>query len=432
MATYGSLGTALALGFLGLSVAAPALAASVTDTASPNWTGPFFGLQAGYAGAKITYTEEAIPNVTDQVVYQFSDANAVYSIHAGFDQEVGDRYVWGIELNADWLDFDIDPLSSGGFGNLFSADYDVGVSTRLGVLSNPSTLIYGRAGLSLVSVSAEAGLAGRAHALLPAAVFGAGVETFITGNLAARVEGTYTVPLKRLEIPADAKNFDPRFIKIMGGLTWHLDADKGTERQIAQLGDAASFDGAYMGLLAGYNVGKMETPISTPGATVGPFASEGGTLGLGMGYDVRLQSLLAGVGVDFVATQARFYDPGQNSPLQGSTTLFGSLDATAMVTARVGFLASESALIYGKIGVGFASVSANPDFFTFGSGGTQWLPAHQVGGGFETMIADNASFKVEGLVTMLDKGLVVDLTQTDQATLIPSAVTANAGISWRF
>jgi opacity protein-like surface antigen len=141
---------------------------------------------------------------------------------------------------------------------------------------------------------------------------------------------------------------------------------------------------------------------------------------------------VAGVGTEFTAIRALFHDPGQNSPLQGSTTLFGSLNGTAMLTGRVGVLASDSTLLYGKVGVGFASVTANPDFFTFGSGGTKWLAAHQVGGGIETMLTDNASLRVEGTVTTVDRGFVVDLTQTDQATLYPSTVAANAGLFWRF
>src|SRR5690606_26120320 len=146
----------------------------------------------------------------------------------------------------------------------------------LGVLANPSTLVYGRAGVSAVHASGEAGLnAPPATALLPAAVFGAGVETIITKNLAARIEGSYTVPLQRLRIPADAENFDPRFLKITAGLTWHLDADKSSERTIAQVSDADTFNGAYAGLVGGYNLSRIETPINNPGATVGPFAGEG-------------------------------------------------------------------------------------------------------------------------------------------------------------
>ncbi len=423
---------AIVLGTLGLAYSLPALAGPVADSASPNWTGPFLGIQTGMAGAKITYELEAVPGVSDDVVYQFSDRNAVYSIHAGYDQEIGDRYVWGVELGADWLDFDIDPLQSGGFGNLFSADYDVTASGRLGVLATPDTLVYGRAGIGLLSVSAESGLASRATALLPAAVFGAGIETFITGNLAARVEGSYTLPLQRLRLPADAENFDPRFLKITAGLTWHLDADQQSERTVAALGDADSFIGAYVGTYGGYNLARMETPVSTPGATVGPFASEGVAGGVSAGYDVRLDRIVVGGGAELSLTDAKFNDPGQNSPLQGSTTLFGTLDGAAMVTGRVGFLTSDSTLVYAKIGVGLAQVTANPDFFTFGSGGTKWLAAHQVGGGIETLLTENASLRLEGTVTTVDQGFVVDLTQTDQATLYPSTVTANAGLFWRF
>jgi opacity protein-like surface antigen len=103
-----------------------------------------------------------------------------------------------------------------------------------------------------------------------------------------------------------------------------------------------------------------------------------------------------------------------------------------MVTGRLGYLTNDSTLLYGKVGLGVAQVTANPEFFTFGSGGTQWLAAHQMGAGIETMLNENASLRLEGLLTTVDQGFVVDLTQTDQATLFPSAVSANAGLSWRF
>lgn len=423
---------AVVLGTLGLTVSLPAFAGPVADSASPNWTGPFLGIQGGMAGAKITYVEEAVPNVSDEVVYQFSDRKDVYSIHAGYDQEVGDRYVWGVEVSADWLGFNIDPLNSGGFGNLFRADYSLTASSRVGVLATPSTLVFARAGLSAVSTSAEAGINDRAAALLPAALFGVGVETLLTRNLAARVEGSYTIPLQKQRLAADGETFDPRYLKITAGLTWRLDNDQESDRTIAAIGDGDSFDGVYVGTFAGYNLARMETPITTPGATIGPFASEGGEIGFSAGYDMRFDRIVAGVGTEFTAIHAMFHDPGQNSPLQGSTTLFGSLNGTAMLAGRVGYLASDSTLLYGKMGIGFASVTANPDFFTFGSGGTRWLPAYQFGGGIETMLTENASLRIEGTVTTVDRGFVVDLTQTDQATLYPSTVAANAGLFWRF
>lgn len=386
----------IALAMLGLAVIQPALAGPVADSASPSWTGPFLGIQGGLAGAKITYTEDAVPNVSEAVVYQFADKRAVYSIHAGYDQEFSDRGVWGVEISADWLGFDIDPFSSGGLGNLFSGDYSVSATSRVGLLADPSTLVYARGGISVLSVSAESGLNQRTHALLPAAVFGAGIETLITRNMSARVEGTYTLPLRRLRVPADSKSFDPRFIKITAGLSWRLDADQPSEREVAVVADDDAFRGFYVGTIAGYNLGRMVTPVNTPGATVGPFASEGGLFGITAGADTRLEGLVVGAGVELAKTEAKFYDPGQNSPLQGSTKLFASIDGTAMVTGRVGFVATPGTLVYAKGGIGVLRTTANPEFFTFDSGGTKLLLGHTIGGGVEAMVTDNLSVKLEG------------------------------------
>jgi len=289
-------------------------------------------LSFGETAAKITYTELPVPGLTDKVVYEFADQRNVYSIHAGIDQEVGDRYVMGVELTGDWVGFNIDPLSSGGFGSLFSADYDVLASARVGVLTNPKTLVYARGGAGLISTSAATGFATTKHELLPAAVFGVGVETIISGNLSARLEASYDLPIYPLSSPADSVTFDPHLLKITGGLTWRLDADKTSSRTIASLDpNMDAFQGGYAGVNLGYNLGQMERPVATAGATVGPFASEGVQGGAQAGFDFRLDRVVAGVEAEVQITDAKFYDPAQNSPQQGSTKLFGSIDGTAML-----------------------------------------------------------------------------------------------------
>ena len=129
---------------------------------------------------------------------------------------------------------------------------------------------------------------------------------------------------------------------------------------------------------------------------------------------------------------ANFYEPSQNSPLVGSTKLFGTISATAMVTGRVGLLIDPSTLFYVKGGVGYVRTTANPEFFTFGSGGTRWLPGHELGLGVESMLTDAIGLKLEGLYTVADQPFVVDLTQTDQAMLSPSTLSATAGLTWHY
>lgn len=421
--------TAAILGIAGICAATPAFADPSTG---PSWTGVHFGGAVGMGGADITYTQDEIPNVQAERVYQYSDQNAVYSIHLGYDQQVTENIVVGGEIGADLLDFDIDPLNSGGFGNLFSADYDVTATARAGYLTDPNTLIYGRLGLGAISTSGEAGLQGRATALLPAAVFGIGAETLIAKNLSARVEGNYLMPLQELVIPADGERFNPRYMRITAGLSWRLDAGDPADRALAAAKNPEAFNGFYVGATGGYNLSRMDVPIVTPGATVGPYASQGPTFGINTGVDVRLSDFVVGVGAEFAPLSTAFRDPEQNSSQVGATTLFGSLDATAMVTARLGFLASPTTLLYAKGGVGYVQTTANPEFFTFGSGGTRWLPGYQFGGGAETMVAPNVSLRLEGMMTQATEGFVVDLTQFGQASLYPSTITTNAGLNWRF
>lgn len=425
--------TVAALVFWGLAGVGSSLAGPIADSRNPSWTGPFLGMDFGKTAAKITYTELPIPGLTDKVVYQFADQRNVYSLHAGYDQEVGDRYVLGVELSGDWLGYNIAPLGSGGFGSLFSSSYEVMASSRVGVLTDPKTLVYVRGGAGLVSVDAATSFTTTKHELLPAAVFGVGVETMIAGNISARLEAGYTLPIRPLSSPGDHVEFDPHYLKITGGLTWRLDADNTSSRTVAALdSDLEAFQGGYAGINLGYDLGQMKRPVATAGATVGPFASEGAGGGAQVGFDVRLDRVVAGVEADVKVLDAKFYDPAQNSPQQGSTKLFGSIDGTAMLSGRLGMLTDAHTLVYLKGGMGVLQTTANPKFFTFGSGGTKYLIGHEVGVGVETMITDQLSLGVEGLYTMADQGYTVDLTQTDQATLFPSTLSATAKLNWHY
>ena len=412
-------------------ISVPALAGEVTDSASPSWSGPFLGLSGGFAAANVGSIDQTVPGSSTEVVYQFSDQNAVYSVHAGVDQVFGERFLGGIEVGADWLGFSIDPQASGGFGSPFSADYDLTLTGRLGMLVNPKTLVYARGGVGVTSLKADESFAGTATTLLPAAVFGAGVETMLGGNISARLEAAYTLPVKDFTIPADSEAFNPRYLRVTAGLNWHLD-DSHPVALAASEPSRPAFAGGYLGIIGGYHVGQMFADIVGPGSTVGPFAGESASLGGSLGYDVRLDRFVAGVGFDAQGMNANFYEPSQNSPLVGSTKLFGTISATAMVTGRVGLLIDPSTLFYVKGGVGYVRTTANPEFFTFGSGGTRWLPGHELGLGVESMLTDAIGLKLEGLYTVADQPFVVDLTQTDQAMLSPSTLSATAGLTWHY
>jgi outer membrane immunogenic protein len=193
--------------------------------------------------------------------------------------------------------------------------------------------------------------------------------------------------------------------------------------------DKPAFSGGYFGLTGGYQLGQMHMDNVTGGATVGPFASENGVYGATVGYDVRSDAFVGGGAIELQAMTAQFFDPSQNSPLQGSTKLIGSIDNTFMLTGRVGAMLDPSTLLYAKAGLGLVRTTANPEFFTFGSGGSKWLLGHEVGAGIETMVTDNLSLKLEGLYATADQGFTVDLTQAGQATLHPSTFSAIAGVA---
>ncbi|NGP18565.1 outer membrane protein [Devosia aurantiaca] len=421
----------VALLLTGTAVGTPSAQEAVDATGS--WNGFHVGVQTGVTGSKIGYVQQGIPefDIEDEE-YSFADRNGIFSVYAGYDHDFGNRFVGGVEVDASWLNIDISPFNSGGFGSLFSNTYALGISSRLGYVVSPETLVYARGGVVGLYVEGEEGFDGTATDFLPAARFGLGVETFLVGNVTGRVEANYTLPLRELEIPDDGETFDPRNLAITAGLSWRF-GDEAVP-STAHLPEPSKDDwqGAYIGANVAYTLGDLDFDLTTPGATVGPFAAEFVNAGVVAGYDFRIDDLVFGVEADWQLLGGQFFDPAQNSPLEGSTELIGSVDNSFFISGRVGFLANPDTLIYGKGGIGVIETTANPEFFTFDSGGTQTLPAVQLGGGFETRLADHVNLRLEGLYTHTTEGFVVDLTQEEQATLFPSTVSAKAGLVFHF
>ena len=76
-----------------------------------------------------------------------------------------------------------------------TVDTVISAGARLGVKTNPSTLIYAKAAIAGINTHANAdffALGGGGSAMLPAVQFGAGVETAIADQVTLGIEGNYT------------------------------------------------------------------------------------------------------------------------------------------------------------------------------------------------------------------------------------------------
>jgi opacity protein-like surface antigen len=89
-------------------------------------------------------------------------------------------------------------------------------------------------------------------------------------------------------------------------------------------------------------------------------------------------------------------------------------------------------MVYLKGGIAGLYVEANDEFFALEGGGSEVLPAYQVGAGIESALTDRITLRVEGLYTKAFEGLAVDNTQIGQNELMPSLLTGKVGIAYRF
>jgi len=118
----------------------------------------------------------------------------------GYDFDIGNGWVIGATANLDYAplvfhDDGADTPLVDGTTKFATVDTVISAGARLGVKTNPSTLIYAKAAIAGINTHANAdffALGGGGSAMLPAVQFGAGVETAIADQVTLGVEGNYT------------------------------------------------------------------------------------------------------------------------------------------------------------------------------------------------------------------------------------------------
>lgn len=419
---------ATVFGLCGLG--APALADDSFGKASatgPSWSGFYVGVHAGAAMGNVQHDllPPFIPSST-----QFADTSLIGGVHFGYDHQFSARWVGGIEGDFTWIGAKFAPFPPN--PTMFWVNWQGSVTGRVGYLVTPQTMIYGRAGLSFMDVKGEEGAFDYATGTVTALKLGVGAETFIARNLTARVEANYLRPTRSFTIPADFEAFDPRLLMVTAGLTYRFGADSGSPFA----DDEPAFggwSGFYAGVSGSFSHGSLPMDIAVPFASVGPFGSEHLGIGVFAGYDFELNDrFVAGLEVDASWLNLKFDDPMGNSGVLNPPPLFATVHASLMASARIGWLASPSTLLYAKAGFGGLLTEANADFWPLGDGGTKLLPAYQVGGGIESALTDNLTLRVEGLYTAATSSFDVTNTALDQISLKPTMLTGKVGLAWRF
>jgi outer membrane immunogenic protein len=179
---------------------------------------------------------------------------------------------------------------------------------------------------------------------------------------------------------------------------------------VAQAGDR-SWSGFYLGAHAGWGWQASDNRLNelTPynGAGFKYDGGEGGMFGVQVGYNVQLQKVVLGIegegGLSGISGESQFPAyVGVRTPQDSVASV--DFDRYATVTGRVGVLATDSLLIYGKAGWGWmhANVSfsdTDPAGATLVSGTSRGanLDGAVWGGGVEYAVNSLVSFKVEYL-----------------------------------
>ncbi len=188
---------------------APEAPPMANDVAAPsgNWSGAYLGGAATYDFGKFTSSTDG------------RDANGLGgSIYGGYNMQSG-SIVYGAEADLSYAGEDGSAGSDGGASIKGTQGVNGSVRGRVGYDLNPF-LVYGTAGVAVANHKLENG-ASNDEKLAAGYTVGAGVETFVTDNVTARVEYRYSDYQKRdfdLSTGTVSRGFDDHSVKVGMGV----------------------------------------------------------------------------------------------------------------------------------------------------------------------------------------------------------------------
>lgn len=194
-----------------------------------DFTGPSVSVSAlAVAGSMVRDTL-----VSGADVGPFYSEGVGLGIGLGYDFDLGNGWVIGAMANLDYtpLAFD-DPAGNSpdvdAPTKFATVDTVISASARLGVKTNPSTLVYAKAGIAGINTRADEeffALAGGGSAMLPGVQLGFGVETAIADQVTLGVEGNYTAatsPLTTENTQAEQIELWPTLLSGKLALKYHF------------------------------------------------------------------------------------------------------------------------------------------------------------------------------------------------------------------
>ena len=408
----------------------------------PNWTGFYIGGHMGLidSNARYNYSTVFSGQITNHT--RIGRINgAAPGAFVGFNYQMGSVVV-GVEGDVTFTAGQFN-LNGPTVDQLEFSNAVYTASGRLGYLLTPSTLAYGKGGISVISLSGFNNLPPQVfHKTTSGTQIGAGIEQLITDNIAVRVEGDYTSGSNRLVINQGFDQYRPSFLWVTAGLSYKF--DPGIKHPVGEptfdlpnryITHDPNWTSVWIGGDAGVSGAQLTRYDRVSGNTgnlVGPYNDIRFVGGALAGVDLQLgRHFVVGAAIDAQFLHSTFDDPNG----VGLATIYnrvGVIHRISAVTGRLGYLVSPTLLVYGKGGPAQIEFAPEQDYFAAINPATRVqdkdLAAVQGGLGIETLVADHVALRVEGLYTRATRPVVIDGVLPAQNTLQPSTLTGTVGL----
>jgi len=419
----------LLLGSVAVSAVLAASSAFSQDDFS--WNGAFIGADVGLGmGATERLTSDNLGGYAEDGSLGSEALNG--GLYAGYDIELVDGVVFGIEAGIDFFNSEASTTQSTlvdtyQFRSLGAAYAGV----RGGLEISPRTLVYGRVAYAAIHAQVSEELVVPKQGFLHGYQVSAGIETEVTDNVTLRMEGTYTAAVESL-VSGDLDDYQntPTHFGASVGVSYRFGGPSRGPR--IDLAPKRSWSGGYVGAMAGGLATSSVNGGLAPDLAEGPVASIDGQYGAYMGVNIQVGDQFV-VGVE---GDVSMYDATYDAVAVDDEYDYASSDHKGQISARLGFLANPDTLIYARAGYGLMHI--NPDELNAYPGTeSAYLQTASVGLGIESMVSANALLRFEALYnTALEEYRFADDTGDPAMAkpyyAKPTSVEARVGAAFMF
>jgi outer membrane immunogenic protein len=410
-----------------------------------SWTGFYMGLHVGALASQMRVNGAASETSNFASYLDASNASqTLVGLHAGYDYQINDRFVVGIEgdINRKAGGGVIDQM---GLKNLVVSDYDGSVRGRLGILITPRALAYVTGGLAFghfkttwhedpIFQSDADDLTDLTGGTRTGWTIGGGLQYMLDPNWSTRLEARYTnwgtkdvnvAPAGDAPLPATSKLSD---VRVLAGMTYKLGGSPLPEGREAVF---ANWNGFYVG----GQIGQSAASVAFGGIEDSDEFAKFQSLLVGglIGYNVAYNRLVFGVEADLNAKLGHGYKI--DDWLRPTSSWDGS------IRGRVGFTPTARSLVYATGGWAWG------DFKTPSTGGDScvgtancrdYLEEHlggyrtgwTAGGGIEYALDENWSSRLDYRYTDWGSKVVNHNIDMQNSRLTDERVSL--GVSYRF